>query len=368
MNFQTSDFGWSEMAQASEDEGALSNTDRPSIPSFFPVPKLELAPPVAHEQEHGREINFRDYDGPVHPLRLFELDRWRTLEGGNATTHRGNLIVADDRPILVAFKVIRMDPDVDVSTHLVRSNREVQIWVKLKHRNILPFIGAYDVGHDFPVLISPFCNFGHIGRYLQSHPFADRHKLVRDSASGLQYLHNNGIVHGDVKPENILIDKDHVACICDFGISRILDVKGFTTANRAGTMVYMAPELFIMSGEQNTAQWSPPRTTFASDVWAFGLVAFGIFTAFPLKTAVRLAGQRFFVAPTRADLENLLRPTREQSDVSKVSPKMWMELEKCWNSYPRSRPTITAILQSCLVEKEKVEEEEEVLYPRQSGR
>ncbi|KAJ7797145.1 kinase-like domain-containing protein, partial [Mycena olivaceomarginata] len=156
--------------------------------------------------------------------------------------------------------------------------REVNIWHKLKHRNILPLIGMYDIGHDLPALTSPFYNFGHIGRYLQSYPSADRHKLVHDCASGLKYLHDNGIVHGDLKPENILIDKNHVACICDFVISRIVHVKGFTTSNRAGTIIYMAPELFVASGEDSTVEQITPCTTFASDMWAFGLVALGVCT------------------------------------------------------------------------------------------
>ncbi|KAF7358679.1 TKL/TKL-ccin protein kinase [Mycena sanguinolenta] len=338
----TCDFGWSELTPESE---------------------LELAPPVSHAQERGREINFWDCNTSVSPRILVEIDRWQILEGGYGTTYQGNLFVSDDRPIHVAFKVIRVNPDVDASKYHERLNREVQIWHELKHRNILPFIGIYDVGHNFPVLISPFCNFGHIGHYLQNYPSADRHKLVHDCASGLRYLHDNDIVHGDLKPENILIDKDHIACICDFGISRILDVKGFTTSNRAGTILYMAPELFVVSGEHNTGEQAIPRTTFASDMWAFGLVALGILANFPLKTAARLRGLGFFVATSRVALEKLLRPAREQYDSSKISPEMWIELEMCWTSHPESRPTIVTILNSCLVKRRG----EVVVYSRPFG-
>ncbi|KAJ6492273.1 kinase-like domain-containing protein [Mycena sanguinolenta] len=358
-----STFGWAESAPASEDESSLPNTDHePSVPSF----KLELTPPASHEYEFGREIDFWDCDHPIQPVSV-EIDRWQTLEGGNATTYQGKLLVSNGQPIHVAVKVIRVDPDVDALKYHERLNREIYIWHKLKHRNILPLIGMYNIGHDFPALISPFYNFGHIGRYLQSYPSADRHKLVHDCASGLKYLHDNGIVHGDLKPENILIDKDRVACICDFGISRILDVKGFTTSNRAGTILYMAPELSIVSGEYTTGEQSTPRTTFSSDMWAFGLVALGILTTFPLKTASRLSGQRLFVAPSRVVLENLLRPTREQYhlefDNLKISAEMWIGLEMCWNAHPESRPNITTIMDSCLVKGRG----DVVVYPRQSG-
>ncbi|KAJ6453317.1 kinase-like domain-containing protein, partial [Mycena sanguinolenta] len=154
--------------------------------------------------------------------------------------------------------------------------REVHVWHKLKHRNILPFIDVYDAGHGLPVLLSPFYDFAHIGRCLQSYPSAERHKLVHDCASGLKYLHDNEIMHGDLKPENILIDKNHFPCICDFGISRILDVQVFATSNRVGTIVYMAPELFVVSGESGTGYQVIPRTIFASPLWDFGIVALGV--------------------------------------------------------------------------------------------
>jgi hypothetical protein len=59
-----------------------------------------------------------------------------------------------------------------------RLNTEVHIWRKLKHRNILPFLGAYDIDAPFPVLLSPFCQFGHIEIYLRHHPAANRDQLV----------------------------------------------------------------------------------------------------------------------------------------------------------------------------------------------
>lgn len=57
-------------------------------------------------------------------------------------------------------------------------------------------------------------------------------------------------------------------------------MKGFTTSNRTGTIGYMAPELFVVSDKHNTGKQPIPRTSFASDVWAFGLVALGV-CAFP---------------------------------------------------------------------------------------
>ncbi|KAJ7029672.1 kinase-like domain-containing protein [Mycena alexandri] len=251
--------------------------------------------------------------------------------------------------------MIKRNPD-DLSKLRQRLTREVNVWCKLKHPNILPFLGVYDIGHDLPVLISPYYKSGHIKGYLKRHPhqYVHRHKLVRDVAFGLKYLHHCGVVHGDLKPENILIDQHGVACICDFGISRISNIKGFTTSNRAGTRVYMAPELF--EDQLGPSERPGPRTTFESDAWAFGLVSLGILTQFPLLTPVA-ALSPFLLIP-RGDLENLLRPS--QGQYGSVPLEMWRVLERCWISDPGLRPTVTTLLEEM--------DGEAVVYPRGTAR
>jgi serine/threonine protein kinase len=59
-----------------------------------------------------------------------------------------------------------------------RLRREVDVWSRLKHKNILPFIGICDDLAPTPVLISPFYKFGHVGTYLRKHPDINRNELV----------------------------------------------------------------------------------------------------------------------------------------------------------------------------------------------
>lgn len=96
-----------------------------------------------------------------------------------------------------------------------------------------------------------------------------------------------------------------------------------------------------------------------------------IWTGFPLKTAKRVEQQgRTALMGSRADVEDLLRPTRQQYGSDAVSDAMWGELEKCWKSNPDSRPTMTALLVSRLFNETVVDEadEEATLYPRRSVR
>ncbi|KAJ7307742.1 kinase-like domain-containing protein, partial [Mycena albidolilacea] len=74
-------------------------------------------------------------------------------------------------------------------------------------------------------------------------------------ASGLKFLHENDVVHGDLK-QNVLVDKYGTPCICDFGISKVVSRRGFTTT-AVGTASYMAPELlFVVDGPDTSPQTS----------------------------------------------------------------------------------------------------------------
>ncbi|KAF8337426.1 kinase-like domain-containing protein, partial [Cantharellus anzutake] len=115
------------------------------------------------------------------------------------------------------------------------------------------------------VLISRWCSNGDIVDYLRRHPDSNRIALIRDMADGLQYLHNQVpmIIHGDIKPHNVLISDYGNAQLCDFGLSRVINeliIADQTTSTALGyTARYSAPEVIIE--EVKTAK---------SDVYAFG--------------------------------------------------------------------------------------------------
>ncbi|KAJ7730618.1 kinase-like domain-containing protein [Mycena maculata] len=223
---------------------------------------------------------------------------------------------------------------------LKRLIREANIWSNLEHESVLPFIGVCNDVHiaPCPVLISPFCGFGHVGRYLTKNPSADRdHHLVCGVASGLKFPHDNDIVHGDLKVENVLVDKRGVPCICDFGISKILHRRGYTTLS-VGTVPHMAPELFLVIGRDNTSG-ELPSTTKRSDVYSFALLALEILTSEPLKRRPSQA------VVTSEDLQSLC-PKREDYDLRNVSREYCLALDRCWAFEPLFRPSIGEVLGS----------------------
>ncbi|KAJ7793883.1 kinase-like domain-containing protein [Mycena olivaceomarginata] len=219
-------------------------------------------------------------------------------------------------------------------------NREARMWRTLQHPNILPFLEVYDIGAPRPALISPFCTFGHIGIYLKDHPSAPRHPLMHGVAFGLEYLHKNNVVHGDLKASNIMVDARRVPCICDFGISQILDQAGFVRYNTSLTR-YLAPERFAsLEGEGESAKITPASPpTASSDVYAFACLVLLILGGESPNDQVRTS----FVTPQGL---HSLRPNRRHYGVSSISHELWLLLDQCWAVDPHLRPTMAEILDS----------------------
>lgn len=94
-------------------------------------------------------------------------------------------------------------------------------------------------------------------------------------ASALAYLHSSGIIHGDVKAANVLISGDCRALVCDFGLSKTVDVTTTTALQGQGSIRWMSPELLEMGHGKS----------FASDVWAFGMLIYEVSPATATATA-----------------------------------------------------------------------------------
>ncbi|KAJ3490020.1 hypothetical protein NLI96_g1715 [Meripilus lineatus] len=149
--------------------------------------------------------------------------------------------------------------------------KEVLILSQLSHPNILPFYGI-DV-HSFngkPALVSLFLKRGHVMEYLKG---KESDELVQQLCTGilmgLQYLHTNNIVHGDLRPPNILIDDDGRVKLSDFGLANFADSTLRSTSN---------PEGGAQSPEQYTENYRPSKE---ADVFAVGTVCWEVRNPYP---------------------------------------------------------------------------------------
>ncbi|KAG6915349.1 hypothetical protein DXG01_012023 [Tephrocybe rancida] len=162
-------------------------------------------------------------------------------------------------------------------------------------------------------------------------------------AEGLQYLHENGVVHGDLKGPNILIDNAGRARLADFGLSSVSDpqILAWTStssaASKGGSVRWQAPELFDIDND------AVVKNTPESDVYAWSCVAFEIFTnTVPFADLQRestielrvMSGTR----PTRP-LDHS-PPWREWGLTSSI----WSLIQECWEKAPSDRPKVPQVI------------------------
>ncbi|KAG8995235.1 hypothetical protein FRB90_000221, partial [Tulasnella sp. 427] len=178
------------------------------------------------------------------------------LDGGlHADVYMGKWVTLEGKEVKVAMKCIRMLNAVDKPRFKTRIRRETVIWAATKHANILPFLG-HRTYNGLPCLISPWCENRSLTRYIANTPGIKDYqilKLLRGAGCGVAYLHsfNPVIVHGDIKPENVVIQDNLEAALCDFGVSRVIVSfeKGSkseltTTGNKVGgTAGYISREI-----------------------------------------------------------------------------------------------------------------------------
>ncbi|KAG6907606.1 hypothetical protein DXG01_008224 [Tephrocybe rancida] len=255
------------------------------------------------------------------------------VAGGFADIYKGN---CDGH--VVALKAIREYQTTQVELLLKHISKEVILWGQLSHPNVLPIYGVYRFQNRI-CLVSPWMEAGDIAQYLKDRPGADRVQLAFDVATGLSYLHRNGIIHGDLKGPNILVDNLGRARLADFGLSSISDpdILAWTShssaASKGGSVRWQAPELFDVEND------SLVKNTQASDVYAWACVCYEIFTGNvpfyqllrdPTITLQVKSGAR----PTKPPYSSL--PWHEWG----LTEPVWTLMQDCWQEYPAARPTI----------------------------
>ncbi len=169
-----------------------------------------------------------------------------------------------DRP--VAIKRVGAAPDRDASENAVRAEREARLAAALPHPDI---IGVFDLVEDGDQrwLVMEYVAGQSLADLVRSQgpvPPAVLVPILARCAAALAAAHEQGIVHRDVKPSNILVGDDGTVRLTDFGIARALTDVGLTqTGLVTGSPAYLAPE--VASGASATT---------ASDVWSLGATLF----------------------------------------------------------------------------------------------
>ncbi|KAI0282529.1 hypothetical protein BGY98DRAFT_88392 [Russula aff. rugulosa BPL654] len=209
-----------------------------------------------------------------------------------------------------------------------RFQRQVETWRTLRHPNILQLLGIASIG-DFVYSVSPYMEFGHVIRFLKAYPDADRVLLLSEIASAIEYLHMNGIIHGDLQGSNVLISRDGHACLGDLGSARVEEIP-ITEVITYGSLRWLAPELVADSC------YIP--TTRATDVWSFGMLSLEIFTD---NVPFSHVSNEAFIPLVIRDGPLPTRP--EHANTRGLSDAMWNLMIQCWQRDPKSRLSMSEI-------------------------
>jgi serine/threonine protein kinase len=171
-------------------------------------------------------------------------------------------------------------PELAIGVSVDRFRREVQLAAQLQHPHIVPLLSAGEA-EGLPYFIMPFVT----GESLRARvtregelPVSETVRILRDVVSALAYAHARGVIHRDIKPDNVLISGG-VAVVTDFGVAKAVSASadvtkaaGVTSLGVAlGTPAYMAPE-------QATAN---PQTDHRADIYALGVMAYEMLTGLP---------------------------------------------------------------------------------------
>ncbi|EYU37995.1 hypothetical protein ABFS82_02G004200 [Erythranthe guttata] len=277
--------------------------------------------PTLHENEQIKiksESNQNHLTIPNDGTDVWEIDpQLLKFESKIASGSYGDLYKATYRSQEVAIKILKTER---LNTELQKEfAQEVYIMRKVRHKNVVQFIGACTKPPNL-CIVTEYMSGGSVYDYLHKQKgtfkLPNLLKVAIDISKGMNYLHQNNIIHRDLKAANLLMDENEVVKVADFGVARVKTQTGVMTAE-TGTYRWMAPEVIEHKPYDHKA-----------DVFSFGVVLWELLTGkipyeylTPLQAAVGV-------------VQKGLRPT-----IPKLTHQKLTELlERCWQQDPALRP------------------------------
>jgi tetratricopeptide (TPR) repeat protein len=216
----------------------------------------------------------------------------------------------------VVIKVL--PPETGAGVNVERFEREIQLAARLQHPHVVPLLTAGASG-DLLYYVMPFIAGESLRVKLARDgelPVNEAVRILREVVDALAYAHRNGVVHRDIKPDNVLLSEGH-AVVTDFGVAKAVSASSgrssLTSLGVAlGTPAYMAPE-------QAAAD---PHVDHRADIYAVGALAYEM-----------LAGRTPFIAPTPQ---------------AQLAAHITQAPEPLSHHRPAVTPVLNAILMRCL--------------------
>ena len=145
--------------------------------------------------------------------------------------------------------------------------QEVYILKKIRHANVIRLLEVFEDSKQL-FIVMEYARHGDLLNYVKKkHHLAESEarKIFKQIVFGLGHIHSRGVLHRDIKLDNILLDTDFHVKICDFGVSKII-TRSEIIREQCGTPAYIAPEIIVNKGYKG----------FYIDHWSLGIVLYAI--------------------------------------------------------------------------------------------
>ncbi|KAI5120172.1 hypothetical protein M0805_008439 [Coniferiporia weirii] len=244
---------------------------------------------------------------------------------------RGQMAVAVKRPLYYS----QDDSSVKITA------KELYVWSKLEHPNLLRLEGFItEEGRPLPSLVSEWMENGSILGYVKQRAECDMIHLILGIAEGLKYLHGNGVVHSDMKPDNVLVSSSGDAVICDFGLSRALNATQSALGGNSTPLDGIKSTLRFMAHELLAEPELYKKFTKESDVWSFGMTIYELLAKKRPYAHIRLDIQTVISVV----IKQLPSPPASFETWPKSLKEAWSVCESCWVFDPQHRVTMSDVV------------------------
>ncbi|KAF2791885.1 cell division control protein 15 [Melanomma pulvis-pyrius CBS 109.77] len=200
---------------------------------------------------------------------------------------------------LVAIKIIdidKVDYEEMTTKNLSETLKEINILQQVRDSKARPYVNIIEQAmsvHNELWIISEYASGGSVNTLMKPsmslpNPGLEERFIIpiaRELALGLKFIHEAGVLHRDLKCNNVLINEDGRVQLCDFGVSGTLEPEIAKRSTIVGTPYWMAPELqkeWVKDADPNS-RVQPNEILYGSevDIWAYGCTVFEMATGFP---------------------------------------------------------------------------------------
>ncbi|CAE6446413.1 unnamed protein product [Rhizoctonia solani] len=326
-------------ASVKQELGRLANEDFWQTPPAIIRSTMSVGQVLAHLGDHGC-IDITD------ELVLSQCKKYVTPNGQSGQVYTATL----RNGTRVGLKIVSVAVGThdDAKSYLKRAAHELYVWSKCRHPSVLELIGVVQYQGQI-AMVSPWMENGNLMQFISRNPSVDRCITCSQISDAVAYLHSQDIVHGDIKGSNVLVSRDYMIKLTDFGNGALSEYElRFSNTTAINTVLI-------------SRRWAPPemiangtKPNYETDTYALGMVSFSYCSVYHPdygrdareKTVLEVISGSvpYEGLDEYAACNNIIYGVHPPRPVSSIPPNskqgdaLWSILTKSWAFEPDDRP------------------------------